>query len=137
MTREEMIQNGIASMFGNQNNVEAKPINFKDFATQRHLTGRWDALKNPLYTKNHKEGDLAGQSEEVQGVRFETEFNGTKMFILMGLSRNAAKAGLSNLMQNPANLQVRVDQYNGYEQLTLCTGQSDREVSGVGGTFKF
>ena len=137
MTREEMIQNGIASMFGNQNNVEDKPINFKDFAAQRHLTGRWDALKNPLYTKNHKEGDLAGQSEDVQGVRFETEFNGTKMFVLMGLSRNAAKVGLSNLMQNPANLQVRVDQYNGYEQLTLCTGQSDREVSGVGGTFKF
>ena len=137
MTREEMIQNGIASMFGNQNNVEAKPINFKDFAAQRHLTGRWDALKNPLYTKNHKEGDLAGQSEDVQGVRFETEFNGTKMFLLMSLSRNAAKVGLPNLMQNPANLQVRVDQYNGYEQLTLCTGQSDREVSGVGGTFSF
>lgn len=132
-----MIQNGVAAMFGNQNDVEVKPINFKDFATQRHLTGRWDELKNPLYTKNHKQGELAGQSEDVKGVRFETEFNGTKMFVLMSLSRNAAKVGLTNLMQNPANLQVRVDQYNGYEQLTLCTGQSDREVSGVGGNFSF
>lgn len=136
MTREEMIQNGIASMFGNQNNVEARPVNFKEFATQRHLTGRWDALKDPLYTKNHKEGELAGQSEAVQGVRFETEFNGTKMFLLMSLSRNAAKIGLTELMKNPASLQVRVDQYNGYENLTLCTGQSDREVSGIGGTFE-
>lgn len=137
MTREEMIQNGIASMFGNQTTVEAKPINFKDFATQRHLTGRWDALKDPLYVKNHKQGEMAGQSEAVAGVRFETEFNGTKMFLLMGLSRNAAKVGLNDLMKNPTNLQVRVDQYNGYEQLTLCTGQSDREVSGVHGTFSF
>lgn len=132
-----MIQNGIASMFGNQTTVEAKPINFKDFATQRHLTGRWDALKDPLYVKNHKQGEMAGQSEAVAGVRFETEFNGTKMFLLMGLSRNAAKVGLNDLMKNPTNLQVRVDQYNGYEQLTLCTGQSDREVSGVHGTFSF
>lgn len=137
MTREEMIQNGIASMFGNQNNVEAKPINFKEFAAQRHLTGRWDALKDPMYVKNHKQGEMAGQQEAVQGVRFETDYNGTKMFVLMSLSRNAAKMGLTELMKNPANLQVRVDQYNGYEQLTLCTGQSDREVSGVGGTFTF
>lgn len=137
MTREEMIQNGIASMFGNQNNVEAQPINFKDFATQRHLTGRWDALKDPMYVKTHKQGELAGQQEAVQGVRFETNYNGTKMFVLMSLSRNAAKMGLNELMKNPASLQVRIDQYNGYEQLTLCTGQSDREVSGVGGTFSF
>ena len=137
MTREEMIQNGIASMFGNQNNVEAKPINFKDFATQRHLTGNWAELKDPLYVKNHKAGELAGQQEAVKGVRFETEFNGTKMFVLMGLSRNATKMGLNKLMKNPANLQVRIDQFNGYENLTLCTGQSDREVSEVKGTFSF
>lgn len=137
MTREEMIQNGVASMFGNQTTVEAKPIAFKEFAQQRHLTGRWDALKDPLYVKNHKQGEMAGQSEAVAGVRFETEFNGTKMFLLMSLSRNAAKMGLTELMKNPANLQVRIDQFNGYENLTLCTGQSDREVSGVGGTFSF
>ena len=137
MTREEMIQNGIASMFGNQTTVEARPINFKEFAQQRHLTGRWDALKDPLYVKNHKQGEMAGQQEAVAGVRFETEFNGTKMFLLMSLSRNAAKMGLTELMKNPASLQVRVDQFNGYENLTLCTGQSDREVSEIGGTFSF
>lgn len=137
MTRDEMIQNGVATMFGNQNNVEAKPVNFKEFAQQRNFTGKWNALKDPLYTKNHQQGEMAGQSEAVQGVRFETKFGSTMSFVLMSLSRNAAKIGLPELMKNPANLQVRVDQFNGYENLTLCTGQSDREISEVGGTFAF
>ena len=135
MTKEEMIQNGMAAIFSNQ--AEVKPMGFKDFAIQRHLTGKWNALKEPLYTKNHKQGDLAGQAEPVQGVRFETEHDGVKGFILLALSRNATEKGIQNLMQNPASLQVRIDQFNGYENLTLCTGQSDREVSEVGGTFTF
>lgn len=137
MTKEEMIQNGVATLFSNQNNVEAKPVNFMAFAKERNFTGKWNALKNPLYTKNHQQGEMAGQSEAVQGVRFETKFGPTMSFVMMGLSRNAAKIGLPELMKNPANLQVRVDQFNGYENLTLCTGQSDREVSEVGGTFAF
>ena len=137
MTKEEMIQNGAAAMFSNQNVVENTPISFREFAQQRNLTGKWNALKDPLYTKNHQQGEMAGQSEAVQGVRYETKFGSTMSFVLMSLSRNAAKIGLPELMKNPANLQVRVEQFNGYENLTLCTGQSDREVSEVGGTFSF
>ena len=113
----------------------SRPTAFRAFAKERHFTGNWAGLKNALYTKTHQQGDMAGQSEAVQGVRFETKFGPTMSFVMMGLSRNAAKIGLTELMKNPANLQVRVDQYNGYENLTLCTGQSDREVSEVSGSF--
>ena len=116
-------------------NESSRPTAFMAFAKERHFTGNWAGLKNDLYTKTHQQGELAGQTEDVQGIRFETEHDGQKGFVLMALSKSASKIGLKDLMQNAANLQVRVDQYNGYENLTLCTGQSDREVSEVSGSF--
>jgi hypothetical protein len=116
-------------------NEGSKSIAFITFAKQRNLNGNWAGLKDALYTKNHQQGELAGQTEAVEGVRFETEVNGQKGFVLMALSRNATNAGLQNIMKDPSKLQVRVEQYNGYENFTLCTGQSDREVSEVSGSF--
>ena len=116
-------------------NEVSRPTAFMAFAKERNFTGNWAGLKDALYTKTHQQGELAGQTEAVQGVRFETETNGQKGFVLMALSKNATKIGLPALMQNASSLQVRVDQYNGYENLTLCTGQSDREVSEVSGSF--
>ena len=133
MTKEEILNQGLASLFTETTN---KPIAFMTFAKQRNLTGKFTDTKDPLYVKTHRQGDLAGTEEAVAGARFEcTREDGSKGIILMALSRNAAKVGLAELMKNPSELQVRIDQYNGYEQLTLCTGQSDREAGSVSGTF--
>jgi hypothetical protein len=107
------------------------PVAFMKFAKEHGFTGNWAGLKEPLYNKKHVQGDLAGTTEPVEGVRFETNTG----FVLMALSKNATKAGLENLMKAPASLQVRVDNYNGYQNFTLCTGQSDRETSEVTGKF--
>ena len=117
-------------------NVASKPVAFMAFAKERKFTGKYTDTKEPLYTKEHKEGPLAGQKEAVAGARFEClREDGSKGIVLMALSRNAQQIGLAELMKNPSVLQVRVDQYNGYENLTLCTGQSDREAGSVSGTF--
>lgn len=132
MTKEEMIQNGLSALFDEQT---SKAIAFIAFAKEHNFTGRVDPLKDPLYNKTHQQGELAGQVEAVSGVRFETETNGVKGFVLMALSRNAAKSSLNELMKNATQLQVRVEQFNGYQNLTLCTGQSDREIAEGGCTF--
>ena len=120
-------------MNSNQSVAEdnSKSVAFVAFAKERNLSGNWAGLKDPLYQRHHNDGSV----EDVAGVRFETNVNGNKGFIFMALSKNAKKAGLANLMQAPATLQVRVANYNGYEQLMLCTGQSDRETSEINGTF--
>ena len=132
MTKEEMTQNDLSALFDEQT---PKAIAFMAFAKEHNFTGRVDPLKDPLYNKTHQQGELAGQVEAVSGVRFETETNGVKGFVLMALSRNAAKSSLNELMKNAAQLQVRVEQFNGYQNLTLCTGQSDREIAEGGCTF--
>ena len=124
----------LEQLFSDLNN-NGKSVAFMTFAKQHNFNGNWAGLKDALYNKTHKQGELNGQTEAVEGVRFETEINGQKGFVLMALSRNALNAGLQNIMKDPSKLQVRIDQHNGYENLTLCTGQSDRETSGVSGSF--
>lgn len=117
----------LENLFNEMNNVN-KPVAFMAFAKQHDCTGKMDFLKEPLYKKTHKD---TGEVEDVKGIRLETK-NG---FVLLALSRNAAKMSLDEIAKSASTMQIRESQYNGYQNFTLCTGQSDRETSGETATF--